>query len=156
MRTYLPPSALVDGERPFVQLQHRQVAARGVDRADRHAVPVAVLQLRLGEEVEKVLPVSAPRQPIILFRLRKQFLVAVLAKAIDNLCVVVVSIFGMAELVLSDAVDGYDGLDILEPFLGERTVVFTGAEAGCDGAHGDGGPLAAAARVQAVDQASGG
>src|SRR5258708_34858821 len=91
--------ALVNRQHAVIQLEDRQVAARGIHRPNRATVPISLGVLVGGEVLEERLAVLGPRQPFALARLGEQLGVAVLAEAINHLTVIVVSILGMPKLV---------------------------------------------------------
>src|SRR5437867_2961067 len=80
--------ALVDRQRALVQLQNRQMASRGKQRADGALRPAAVRILPGRKEVEDHFPIFAPRQPFGGLRSGKQLGVAVLAEHIEGLGIV--------------------------------------------------------------------
>src|SRR5579871_5474562 len=85
-------SALVNGQGAVVQLQDGQVTGRRVHLADGRAGPAAVLVLLVGQELEELLAVLAPGQPLLRPGLGEHLGVAVLAQAVDHLGVVVVRV----------------------------------------------------------------
>src|SRR5215471_3445941 len=94
-----PNSPLIKRQRALVELQDRQVAGRGVDLADRRAGPTAVGVLRALQEGEEALLVAGPGEPLVLLRFGEHPGVAFFAEHVDNLGVIVVGVFGVAELV---------------------------------------------------------
>src|SRR6516225_6656505 len=104
-------SALVNRQRAFVQLEDGEVTARRVDGADRDAVPVAVVKLRLGEEIEEVLAELAPHQAVAFLGIGEELGIAVLTHAVDDLAEIVERVLRVAELFLAGPVHGNVFLD---------------------------------------------
>src|SRR5438132_2834362 len=133
------------------------MAGGGKQRANMALGPTAIRVLTRRKVVENHIAILAPGQPFAGLRLGKHLGVAIVAKDVQGLGVIVVRVLPVAETVAAAFIDRNCPLAKLDPLLGQSGFVLAGTEQTRNGSRRQRRPLAAvesAAMCQAVDHPS--